>query len=68
MTPQKGQGWGTQLPVGARKGGTGQGWRCEVVVGGWMDARKDGRMGHRKQEKQNGKRGENNDKKTTTEL
>lgn len=64
MTPQEGQGWGTRLPVGAREvGGTSQGWRREDVVGGWMDERKDGRTGHRKQEKQKWRKRENNDKK-----
>lgn len=35
---------------GQGSGGMGQGWRREDAVGGWMDARKDGRTGHRKQE------------------
>lgn len=54
---------------GQGSGGMGQGCRREDVVGGWMDGRKeDGRTGHRKQEKQNGERGKNNDKKITTKL
>lgn len=62
--PPGGTGMGDAATGGGQgSGGTSQGWRREDVVGGWMDERKDGRTGHRKQEKQKWRKRENNDKK-----